>query len=57
MGRTPKSSILQASDKVVPVLGKNRCALEVCFAKVVPLARTHRNSGVWICNPFSYEIT
>ena len=36
---------------------KTLCLGEVCFAKVVPLARTHRNSGVWICNPFSYEIT
>ena len=36
---------------------KSLCLGEVCFAKVVPLARTHRNSWVWICNPFSYEIT
>ena len=36
---------------------KSLCLGEVCFAKVVPLARTHRNSGVWICNLFSYEIT
>ena len=27
-----------------------------CFGKVVPLARMHWNSGVWICNPSSCEI-